>query len=186
MRVLRTGLPVAILGRHPCGSGHPQPRVLVRDDRRPALAEDLVRPGVLRMPVGVEQRRDATAGDNCRRIPINAIAELRRAAVDQHQAVGGREREDVGAAARDQRQSIVQRDEAACRAVSPGPHRGEAGPGCRAGRRRRQSGVVCGRTSQQPHQTPRIVPVPSPNESHAAPTVSKSPAWWSGSLDVRR
>ena len=56
--------------------------------------------------------RDATAWATTAAATPSAVAELRRAAVHEHQAVGGRERQHVGAAARHERQPVVQRDEA--------------------------------------------------------------------------
>ena len=80
----------------------------MRDDRRAALPQDLVRPGVLGVPVRVEQRRHTTARQLPQR-PHERIAKLRRAAVHHDQTFSGRVRQDVRAAARDERQWIGQR-----------------------------------------------------------------------------
>ena len=71
------------------------------------------------------------------------IATIRRAAVNHHQTVGRREREDVGAAAGDEHESIGQSEKTGLlRSDTTGR------TSRRAGRRQRRSGAVCGRSSR--------------------------------------
>ena len=144
MRRLRTRRPVAILGRNPGGRRHPEPRVLVGDDRRPALPQHLVRAGVLRVPVGVEHRPHATAGDNCRSDPPSADR------VSSGAPLSTSTRPSAVESASTLVPPLVTSDSRSVSGTTAGaiaPDCAAAGPGCRAGRRRLPSGVVFDRAS---------------------------------------
>ena len=158
MRRSRTRRPVAILGRNP-RRGRPSTAACSRgrrSSRRPAGALRWRRcsPACQCVLNTVPTRPPA---DNCRSDAISASVSSGRAAVDEHQAVGGRERQDVGAAARHERQSIVQRNETGLLGAPAAWAR--AAPWqdacCRAVRRRLRQESADDRASRSHHRPPR-------------------------------
>ncbi len=98
----RTGETTAVPGPGDVGR-QPQPRVLMRDDRPAGLAERLVQPGLLGVPMGIEDRVNPAAlrtdlatdlrqsGDGVHQ----RIDSRRRSPIDEHDAIGRGVRDDV-------------------------------------------------------------------------------------------
>ncbi len=109
-RRLGTRLFVAALGGHVMVGRHPQQRLLMRDDLRIRVAEDLITPGLVGMPVGVEHRMDAVTARKVAE-PFEQCAGMRsRTGVDERQAIRAAQRENVTTNAADDGDLVVEAD----------------------------------------------------------------------------
>ncbi len=105
VRIERRGVPVLL--RPVIAVGQPEPGFLMREDRGTRSAEGGVRPGLVGVPVRVENGADGfrPLAEGCKQgFPVCG-----RAGVDEHAAVAGRKRYAVDSAAPQHRYSVVDR-----------------------------------------------------------------------------
>src|SRR5690606_36948770 len=108
-RMRRKRLVTKVLSRANDSRAEPQPRVLVRDDFDALSPERIVRTGLLRMPVRIEERAYRSAAVLVRDRAKQRARMLGEAAVDHHDLVAGGKGDDVRAAAGEHRYAVAER-----------------------------------------------------------------------------
>ena len=105
----------------------PEPRVLVRNDRRAGLAQPLVRAGLLGMPMRIEERVNRTAAGQAGDALSSARRKPRGSAIDEQHAARIGLRDNIGFAGESEDEQIVGSAARCLRRRAPAPAKPRTG-----------------------------------------------------------